>query len=81
MGGAMATMNFSVPDDVKAAFEKTFAGANKSALLTRLMRDAIEGHARQQRRARAISRLLALRRQLPSSPARVVRAARVAGRP
>lgn len=77
----MATMNFSVPDDVKAAFEKAFAGTNKSAVLTRLMRDAIEAQARQQRRARAINRLLVLRRRLPSTPARVVRAARVAGRP
>jgi len=73
-------MNFSVPDDVKAAFEKAFAGTNKSAVLTRLMRDAIEARARQQRRARAINRLLVLRRRLPSAPARVVRAARVVGR-
>jgi hypothetical protein len=77
----MATMNFSVPDDVKAAFEKAFAGANKSAVLTRLMREAVEAKARQQRRVRAIDGLLALRRQLPSAPARAVRAARVAGRP
>lgn len=76
----MATMNFSVPDDVKAAFERAFAGANKSAVLTRLMRDAIEAQARQHRRALAINRLLALRRRLPSAPVRVVRAARVAGR-
>jgi hypothetical protein len=30
----MATVNFSVPDDVRAAFDKAFAGANKSAVLT-----------------------------------------------
>lgn len=77
----MATMNFSVPDDVKAAFDKVFAGANKSAILTRLMCDAIEAQARQQRRARAINRLLALRRRLPGASARAVRAARAAGRP
>jgi hypothetical protein len=77
----MATMNFSVPDDVKAAFEKAFAGTNKSAVLTRLMREAVEAKARQRRRARAIDGLLTLRRQLPSAPARAVRAARVAGRP
>ena len=29
----MATMNFSVPDDVKERFNRTFAGANKSATL------------------------------------------------
>jgi hypothetical protein len=77
----MATMNFSVPDDVKAQFDKAFAGANKSAILTQLMREAIEAQARRRRRARAIDRLLALRRRLPPAPARTVRAARVAGRP
>jgi hypothetical protein len=77
----MATMNFSVPDDVKAQFEKTFAGANKSAILTQLMREAIEAEARRQRRARAIDRLLALRRRLPPASTRAVRTARVAGRP
>lgn len=77
----MATMNFSVPDDVKAQFEKTFAGVNKSAILTRLMREAIEVEARRQRRAQAIDRLLALRRRLPPVSDRAVRAARVAGRP
>jgi hypothetical protein len=38
----MATMNFSVPDDVRAAFNKAFAGTNKSALLTGLIRQAVE---------------------------------------
>ena len=52
----MATMNFSVPDDVRAAFNKAFAGTNKSALLTELMRQAVEDRQRQKRRARAISR-------------------------
>jgi hypothetical protein len=64
-----------------AAFEKAFAGATKSALLTRLMRDAIEAQARQQRRVRAINRLLVIRRRLSSASARVVRTARVAARP
>jgi hypothetical protein len=77
----MATMNFSVPDDVKAQFEKTFAGANKSAILTQLMREAIEAEARRQRRAKAVDRLLALRRRLPRASARAARAARVAARP
>jgi hypothetical protein len=30
----MATVNFSVPDDVKRAFNETFAGENKNAVLT-----------------------------------------------
>ena len=44
----MATVNFSVPDDVKAAFDETFAGQNKSAIVADLMRKAVE-----ERRARA----------------------------
>ena len=36
----MATVNFSVPDDVKAKFDKTFSGQNKSAVLAELMRRA-----------------------------------------
>ena len=38
----MAKMNFSVPDDVKEAFNAAFAGQNKSATVTELMREAIE---------------------------------------
>ena len=29
----MATMNFSIPDDVKEAFNKAFDGQNKSAVV------------------------------------------------
>lgn len=73
----MATMNFSVPDDVRAAFNKAFAGANKSALLTELMRQAVEERQRQKRRARAISRLLELRIHLtPVSQRQITRARR-----
>ena len=37
----MATVNFSVPDDVKEAFNEAFEGQNKSAIVTELMREAI----------------------------------------
>ncbi len=60
-GGAMATVNFSVPDEVKKAFNQAFAGENKSAVLTRLMRQAVEERERQKRRAAAIEALLKLR--------------------
>ena len=36
----MATVNFSVPDDVKVAFDKAFVGQNKSAIIADLMRGA-----------------------------------------
>ena len=44
---AVSTINFSVPDDVKEAFNKTFQGENKSAILTRMMRNAVEERQRQ----------------------------------
>ena len=37
----MATVNFSVPEDVKQAFNAAFEGQNKSAVLTQLMREAV----------------------------------------
>ena len=49
---AMATMNFSIPDDVKEAFNKAFEGENKSAVITRLMRRAIEEKERNRRSRR-----------------------------
>jgi len=77
----MGTMNFSVPDDVKAAFNRAYAGANKSAVLTRLVREAVEERERLMRRRRAIDRLLRLRRIAPGSGARALRAERIKGRP
>ncbi|NWG75899.1 MAG: hypothetical protein HXY24_15075, partial [Rubrivivax sp.] len=54
----MGTVNFSVPDDVKAAFNETFAGQNKSAIIADLMREAVERARRRQRSRAAIDRLL-----------------------
>jgi len=54
----MATVNFSVPEEIKKAFNKTFKGENKSAILSRLMRDAIEKRERQQRRKVAVEAIL-----------------------
>jgi metal-responsive CopG/Arc/MetJ family transcriptional regulator len=73
----MATMKFSLPGDLLAAFNKAFAGTDKSAMLTALMRQALEERRRQKRRARAISRLLVLRRRLrPVSSGQIARARR-----
>lgn len=77
----MATVNFSVPDDVKQAFNKAFAGENKSGVLTRLMRQAIEERNRQRRRAAAVDALLRLRKRLRPVSDRELRKARQAGRP
>jgi hypothetical protein len=77
----MATVNFSVPDDVRTAFNRAFAGTNKSALLTELMRQAVEERRRQKRRARAISRLLELRGRLKPVGDRQIAKARRSRRP
>jgi hypothetical protein len=61
----MATVNFSVPDDVKRAFNATFAGQNKSAVIARLMREAVEEEQRKQRRTEALERLEARKAERP----------------
>ncbi|HEV8095139.1 MAG TPA: hypothetical protein VGP71_05375 [Burkholderiales bacterium] len=69
----MATVNFSVPQDVKRAFNQTFAGEDKSDVLTRLMRQAIEERKRQQRRGAAIGALLRLRKRVRPASEREIR--------
>lgn len=77
----MGTVNFSVPDDVKKAFNQAFKGENKSAVLARLMRQAVENRERQKHRMAAVEALLKLRaRARPVSDA-AIRKARRAGRP
>ena len=46
----MATVNFSVPEDVKNRFNQVFQHENKSHLITELMKKAIEDHERTFRR-------------------------------
>jgi hypothetical protein len=54
----MATVNFSVPDEIKDAFNKTFAGKNKSAIVAELMKRAVQEEKQRKRQARAIDRLV-----------------------
>ncbi len=77
----MATVNFSVPADVKDAFNKAFKGENKSAILTRLMRNAIEERKRQKRRMTAINAILRLRSTTSAVTDDEIRKARKIGRP
>jgi len=73
----VATVNFSVPDDVKREFQETFADENKSAIIARLMRQAVEERRRQRRRAAAIDALLELRqRQRPATDEEIADARR-----
>ncbi len=64
----MPTVKLSVPVDVKAAFNTTFEGQNKSAVIADLMREAVE-------------RILARRANAPGITQTAFRTAREAGRP
>lgn len=77
----MATVNYSVPDDVRDAFDAAFAGENKSAIIAALMRQAVEERRRRKRRSRAIDRLLSLRATAPAVNDTAIRRARLRGRP
>ena len=80
----MATMNFSIPDDVKEAFNKAFKGENKSAVVARLMRRAIEEKKRRAKQDRdfdtLIEELLRIRAEDPPATDEEIRRARVEGR-
>ena len=77
----MATVNFSVPDEVKERFNRAFAGQNKSQIIAELMMRAVEEQALKKRRARAIDGLLRRRSDRPTASAAQVRKARAEGRP
>ena len=77
----MATVNFSVPDEVKKAFNTTFQGQNKSAIIATLMGEAVERAQRRQRAQEAAARILERRRSAPVITAAEFRSARENGRP
>jgi hypothetical protein len=77
----MATVNFSVPEEVKEAFNKTFAGKNKSAIIARLMHEAVEQAMRQQQREEAFRLLTAHRKLRPPMTDEEARETRALGRP
>jgi hypothetical protein len=76
-----STVNFSVPEEVKRAFNEAFAGENKSAVIAGLMERAIEERQQRLRRAAAIDALLEQRRTQRTVTTANVAAARRAGRP
>ena len=70
----MATMNFSIPDDVKERFNQTFVNSNKSAIVAQLLEEAIERAERKQRSDLAIQRILAIRKSnKPASTKAILR--------
>lgn len=76
----MATVNFSVPDDVKAEFDKTFGGQNKSAIIADLMRKAVADAKVRKRRMDIFRTLTRKRSERPSLSDAQIRASRAAGR-
>lgn len=73
----MATMNFSIPDEIKEEFQRTFAHENRSAVVAQLLKQAVEERKRQQVRSAAIDALLQLRReQAPVSDQEIAQARR-----
>ena len=54
----MATVNFSIPDEVKELFNEAFAGKNRSAVVAELMRDAAQHELTLRRRSEAVAELL-----------------------
>jgi hypothetical protein len=80
-GMTMATVNFSVPDDVKAEFDRVFGDQNKSAIIAELMRNAVAEAKRRKRREIIFRTLTERRAARPSLTDRQIRASRSAGRP
>jgi hypothetical protein len=81
MEPAMATVNFSVPDEVKAEFDKAFGDQNKSSIIAELMRRAVRERQLQIRRARLFRQLSSARVSRPSFTSEDVRRTRAAERP
>jgi hypothetical protein len=77
----MATVNFSVPDEVKAEFDKTFGDQNKSSIIAELMRRAVRERHLQIRRERLFRQLSSTRSSRASFSSDEVRRARAANRP
>ena len=77
----MAIVNYSVPEDVKRAFNETFKGRNKSAVIAELMREAVRRVHRRDQSHEAIEQILKRRRGRKILPDDEVRAARQDPRP
>ena len=77
----MSTVNFSVPEAVKQAFNETFEGRNKSAVIADLMLEAVERVRANQRSQKAYRSILTRRKRASSVTLDDFNAARHAGRP
>ncbi|HEX6832205.1 MAG TPA: hypothetical protein VF132_01620 [Rudaea sp.] len=64
-GRTMATVNYSVPEHIKSAFNSVFRGYNKSALIAQLMQEAVEREHRRRLHIAAMDSILKRRAELP----------------
>ena len=62
----MTTVNFSVPEEVKQSFNRTFAGQDKSHIITALMSRAVEEASYKKRRQEAFHKLTEGRSDRPT---------------
>ena len=76
----MATVNFSVPDEVKEAFDQTFGDRNKSAVIAELMRHAVREDALNKRREKLFRQLTSGRTRRRLTTAKSIQGARDDGR-
>ena len=77
----MATVNFSVPDEVKDAFDKAFGDQNKSSIIAELMRRAVRERQLKIRREKLFRQMGAVRAQRPLLTAEQIHKTRSAERP
>ena len=77
----MATVNFSVPDEVKEAFDKAFGDQNKSSIIAELMRRAVRERQLKIRREKLFRQMSAARAKRPLFTAEQIHKTRSAGRP
>ncbi|MBU2849539.1 hypothetical protein [Acidithiobacillus ferrivorans] len=75
------SVNFSVPEDVKVAFNTTFCKENKSAIIAALMREAVDRAQRKDRARQAATRILERRESAPIVSTAECREAREKDRP
>lgn len=76
----MAAVRFTVPDDVKATFDRTFHDRDKNAIIADLMREAVERASKERKAQAAITRILQRREHAPEISEEEFRIAREAGR-
>ena len=77
----MATVNFSVPDEVKKAFDRAFKNTSKSAVIADLMRRAVADLERKKQRAEIFKLLTERRQTRPTATGSDIRTVRMTGRP